>query len=249
MKKFKQAVIFSGGRGARLMPLTKNLPKPLVELNGIPFSDYLISFLAAQGFKKILFLTGYKKERFKNYYRNNRFGVEIEFSEGKTNEETGTRLKNGFQKLDEHFLLLYGDNFCRLNFSNMEEFFLSNELDFSTTVYSNLDGKGEYGFENNAHRDSSGFIKRYDKSRKAYELNCVDIGFFLIKKDSLKTLFDEIPFKNFSFEKSLLKKVIKEKKLYGFLTDETYKFITSIDTMLECEKFLMKNELIFPKLF
>ena len=36
-----QAVILAGGRGKRLLPLTKNLPKPMAPVNDIPFCSYL----------------------------------------------------------------------------------------------------------------------------------------------------------------------------------------------------------------
>ena len=38
----KQAVILAGGKGKRLMPITKNIPKPLAPVNNKPFMDYLI---------------------------------------------------------------------------------------------------------------------------------------------------------------------------------------------------------------
>ena len=47
-----QAVILAGGKGKRLFPLTKNLPKPMAPVNGIPFLSYLIQNLKKVGFKK-----------------------------------------------------------------------------------------------------------------------------------------------------------------------------------------------------
>jgi NDP-sugar pyrophosphorylase family protein len=249
MKKIKQAVIFAGGRGARLMPLTKSIPKPLVKINDIPFCDYLVSYLYGQGFSKILFLTGYKKNKFFDHYLTNPFGIEIEFSIGKTEDETGTRLKNAIDLLDENFLLLYGDNFSQINFQEMEDYFFTHNLEFSTTVYSNLDGKGEYGYENNALRGDDGFLIRYDKTRKSNNLNCVDIGFFMVNKKALQNQLALINFHNFSFEKKILPRLIKNKNLYSFMSDKPYHYITSIQTMIECEKFLSKYEKIFPKLF
>ena len=37
-----QAVILAGGKGKRLLPLTKNLPKPMAPINNVPFLSYLI---------------------------------------------------------------------------------------------------------------------------------------------------------------------------------------------------------------
>ena len=47
-----QAVILAGGMGKRLLPLTKNLPKPMAPINNIPFLSYLIFTLKKQGIKK-----------------------------------------------------------------------------------------------------------------------------------------------------------------------------------------------------
>jgi len=43
-------VLMAGGRGSRLLPLTKGIPKPLVEIGGIPMIEILISRMAHQGF-------------------------------------------------------------------------------------------------------------------------------------------------------------------------------------------------------
>jgi D-glycero-alpha-D-manno-heptose 1-phosphate guanylyltransferase len=40
-----QAVIFCGGFGKRLMPITKKIPKPMAKVNGKPFLFHLIDLL------------------------------------------------------------------------------------------------------------------------------------------------------------------------------------------------------------
>ncbi|MEC7270258.1 MAG: sugar phosphate nucleotidyltransferase, partial [Pseudomonadota bacterium] len=39
-KTVEEAFILAAGLGRRLMPLTKNMPKPLVEINQRPMIDY-----------------------------------------------------------------------------------------------------------------------------------------------------------------------------------------------------------------
>ena len=48
-----QAVILCGGLGTRLLPITKNTPKP-ADCNGKPFLWYLLSYLNKQNIKKSL---------------------------------------------------------------------------------------------------------------------------------------------------------------------------------------------------
>lgn len=55
-------VILAGGTGSRLKNLTKNLPKPLIKINGIPFLQYLINFYSPHEFDNIYIIAGYKGE-------------------------------------------------------------------------------------------------------------------------------------------------------------------------------------------
>ena len=48
MLTIKQAVILAGGRGIRLAPITDNLPKPMVDINGKPFIQRIIEKLKDQ---------------------------------------------------------------------------------------------------------------------------------------------------------------------------------------------------------
>jgi NDP-sugar pyrophosphorylase family protein len=54
-----EAIILSAGLGTRLMPLTKNTPKPLVKVLGCPILEYNLNYLNKLGFKKI-FINRYK---------------------------------------------------------------------------------------------------------------------------------------------------------------------------------------------
>ena len=60
-----QAVILVGGRGTRLGAATEQCPKPLVDVGGRPFLDYLIADLVRHGFTDILLLAGYLAEQLK----------------------------------------------------------------------------------------------------------------------------------------------------------------------------------------
>ena len=62
----KKAVILAAGVGRRLFPVTKNIPKPLVELGGKKMIESIIEALIKQGIFQIFVVTGYLREQF-NY--------------------------------------------------------------------------------------------------------------------------------------------------------------------------------------
>ena len=48
-----QAVILAGGLGTRLKPYTDKFPKPMIEINGKPFINYLLEYLASEKIKNV----------------------------------------------------------------------------------------------------------------------------------------------------------------------------------------------------
>jgi len=56
------AVVLCGGRGTRLQEHTQAIPKPLVEVGGLPIVWHVVSILAAQDVERVLLLTGYRSE-------------------------------------------------------------------------------------------------------------------------------------------------------------------------------------------
>ncbi|MGI8511002.1 MAG: sugar phosphate nucleotidyltransferase [Solirubrobacteraceae bacterium] len=54
------AVVLCGGRGTRLQEHTQAIPKPLVEVGGLPIVWHVVCLYAAQGVDRVLLLTGYK---------------------------------------------------------------------------------------------------------------------------------------------------------------------------------------------
>ena len=114
----KQAVILAGGQGKRLLPLTKNIPKPMAPINNIPFLSYLIYSLKKKRIKKILILVGYKSRKIINFYSLNK-NIHINFCFSSTKSDTGKRVLDAYKFLDSNFLLLYGDNFWEPNINKM----------------------------------------------------------------------------------------------------------------------------------
>lgn len=61
------AVVLAGGKGKRLMPLTSQIPKPLVKVTNVPMVDYAIAHLVYADIKHIILALAYKGEILKEY--------------------------------------------------------------------------------------------------------------------------------------------------------------------------------------
>ena len=70
MRKIKRAIIIAAGEGVRLRPVTKKVPKPLVEVNGTRMIDTEIRALKRNGIHEIYIVAGYKKELFAEAYKD-----------------------------------------------------------------------------------------------------------------------------------------------------------------------------------
>ena len=56
-------VILSAGMGTRLMPLTKEIPKPLLKINEITLLERMIKNLMNEDMKDFIVIVGYNKEK------------------------------------------------------------------------------------------------------------------------------------------------------------------------------------------
>lgn len=242
----KQAVILAGGAGTRLRPFTLTNPKPMYPINGVPFIEHLVKLLKDNGLNEIVILTGYLGDKISNYFGDgSKFGTKITYShtpyvntEGRENLN-GARLMNAIDLLDNHFLLMYCDNYWPINLKKIVTAYNQNKTLAMMAVYSNKYGLGEYGFENNVFIDNKNLVTKYDKSRNG-TYNGLDIGTFILGK----TILENTKEKNFSLETEILPKLIKKKELSAFVTDHRYYYITNITTARNMSKFIKPKKVV-----
>ncbi len=82
------AVIMAGGRGERLDPFTKILPKPLIPVGDKPIIDKVMENFNKYGISNFVLTLNYKKEFIKMYFRENKNPYNVKFLE--ENEYLGT---------------------------------------------------------------------------------------------------------------------------------------------------------------
>ncbi len=125
-------VIPAAGKGTRLGEIGKQIPKSLVEINGVTLLERTINNLEKNGIKKIIVIVGYKKEMIINFLNQNqkKFGVNIKTVVQKEPRGLAHAILQLEKAVSEPFVVQLPDNLIDTDFSNLINKFLEEKPDF-----------------------------------------------------------------------------------------------------------------------
>jgi NDP-sugar pyrophosphorylase family protein len=104
-----QVVILCGGKGTRLLPLTQNTPKVLVDINGKSTLEHNLDKLLDIA-SEIILIVGYLNEKIIEKIGDEYKGVPIKYITQKEQLGTGDALICAKELLKDRFLVMYGDD-------------------------------------------------------------------------------------------------------------------------------------------
>ncbi|MDO8460546.1 MAG: NDP-sugar synthase [Nanoarchaeota archaeon] len=105
-----KALLLAAGLGTRLGPLTENMPKVMVNLNGKPLLQHHIENFKKQGITEFAINTHYFPQAIKDYFQDgSKFGVKITYSFEPELLGTSGALNNFRDFFTEKFILVYAD--------------------------------------------------------------------------------------------------------------------------------------------
>ncbi|MCK4786724.1 MAG: nucleotidyltransferase family protein, partial [Desulfobacteraceae bacterium] len=111
-----KAIILAAGKGERLKELTEKVPKPMLRINGEIILEHNLKWLKEYGIEEVFINLHYLPEVIQDYFKNgNAWGIKINYSCEKEILGTAGGVKKiiedcGWNKWDDDFLLIYGDN-------------------------------------------------------------------------------------------------------------------------------------------
>jgi mannose-1-phosphate guanylyltransferase len=98
----KSAILLVGGFGTRLQPLTFNIPKPMLPVAGIPFTEHQIAKARAAGIEEIVLATSFRAEVFEPYFGNGeKFGIRVSYAVEESALGTGGAIANAAKFLEK----------------------------------------------------------------------------------------------------------------------------------------------------
>ena len=176
--------ILAGGLATRLHPLTQQIPKALMDIDGEPFIAYQLRLLASRGIGDVVICAGYLGEMLSAYVGSgDRFGLRVRYSfDGDRLLGTGWAILKALPLLGQRFFVTYGDSYLPCDFAAVQSYFTAGGYSSLMTVYRN---RNLWDVSNVAFSD--GQIRVYDKHRRSLEMEYIDYGLGLF--DS--TVFNE----------------------------------------------------------
>ena len=180
-----KVAILAGGFGTRLGALTRDVPKPMIEIGGRPYLERVVESFAVRDLRDVVMLTGHHAEVIEQHFGDGaQFGVRIEYSRESAPLGTGGALRLARPLLGERFLLTFGDVLRRFDYDR----FVAEDEGNCLAVYPRITA-------GNTEIDGDRVV-RFDK--RAAELPYVDAGFAVIESRALdllppgKSSFEEI---------------------------------------------------------
>lgn len=128
-----QAILLCGGMGTRLRSVVADRPKPMADICGKPFLQYLLEMLRDKGITEVIFALGYMGEMIEEYFHDgSAFGLKIAYSYEKEPLGTGGAIRNALPKiLEEEVLVLNADTYFPMDYQGLLRFHQENDGDFS----------------------------------------------------------------------------------------------------------------------
>lgn len=215
------ALILVGGLGTRLGALTKNVPKPLLPIRGVPFLERQLRYLKKKGIHQCLLAAGYKSHKILNHFD----GLiddglpEIKFSLESEPLGTGGAIINALGQINSReLIILNGDTYIDLDFTEIVRYFQA-EREKITMAVTKSTNPQRYGTVEITDKRVTKFIAAKTRPEKSPSSSFINAGIYICDVPYLKKLD---PGKPFSFEEIVLTRSVEEKNINVFDTTRNF---------------------------
>ncbi len=219
-RKIKEAVILAAGKGTRLYPLTKSIPKQLLPFGNRTIIEYLLEWLKINNVRKVIIIQGKtidkKDDRIKEYLGSGeKFGLDIKYVYAFTGQGTAHALKQAEKFVEsESFLVTNGDELKDISIHKFSEFHNQNNA-FITIALTTVTDPSQYGV---AKMDGFKILEFIEKpKREEAPSNLISSGTYIMNKK----VFSMIPAGEKSFgwmlEKDIFPKIADKGELFGYV--------------------------------
>ena len=247
-----KVVLLAGGYGRRMSEETGYIPKPLIEIGGMPILWHIMKSYSYYGFNDFIICAGYKQQVMKQWFADyflNSSDVSFDYRDGNEsttvldshaelwkvtvvdtglNTMTGGRIKR-IQKYvgNEPFLMTYGDGVCDVDISDLVKFHTGHGKIATLTAVLQDQTKGvlDLGADN--------AVKSF-REKKMSDSSPINAGYMVLNPD----VFDYISGDETIFEREPLERLADEGQLMSYMHKGFWQCMDNLREKEQLEKLL-----------
>lgn len=234
ISKIDKGFVMCAGLGQRMRPLTDDIPKPMVKIQGKPLIDYILNSFSDFGVKKTVINTHYKADVLEDYLKD-RIKPEIRISREENLLNTGGGIKKAIDNFEgEDFFIMNGDAYFETSnkisiFQAMQNFWNPVKMDILLLLepvnrMTLTEGVGDYDI------DEKGMATRSLNKKGQYMFTSLRIN--------TSHIFDNSPDTPFNY-RDLMDEAQEKGRLYGIVNPcvwhhiSTPQDVENVDAYLE----------------
>lgn len=209
-----EAIVLAGGRGTRLQSVVKDVPKPMADINGQPFLQYLLNFLSLSGISRVILSVGYKHEVITRYFGDHFNGMNVVYAVEQEPLGTGGALKKSLEHVTaSDVFLLNGDTFFAIDLKDLLQSHREKGNDITLSLKP-LTHFNRYGTVKTIDNKVVGF-----QEKRPQVEGLINGGVYVLKRDLLCEM--ELP-SSFSFETEVLEGKLQYLEVGAIISDEYF---------------------------
>jgi histidinol-phosphate phosphatase family protein len=180
-----QAVILAGGKGTRLRERLHGRPKPLVDVDGVPLLGRQIEALRRNDISNILILVGHAADQIQAFCGKPEFAnLRLALIDDGEPRGTAGALLHTFDRLEERFLVVYGDTLFEIDLDRLWNFHVAAKADATLVVHPN-----DHPFDSDLiEMDESNRViamHRLSRDPGVFLPNLVNAGMYVLEREAI----------------------------------------------------------------
>ena len=184
--RVNEAVILVGGKGTRLQGVVKDRPKPMAEVAGRPFVEWLLLLLRAQDVRRVVFCTGYMAEVIEAHFGDGRqWKMEFAYSRDPVLLGTAGAVRCALTQLhSDRFLVLNGDSYCHVDMNRLEAVHVASGAR-ATLWLVKADDCSRYG---SVEIGQDGAVRAFHEKRSERRAGMINGGVYVLEREVVNTI-------------------------------------------------------------
>ena len=233
----KKALVLAGGKGTRLNPITHEIPKPLIPLNGKPLMEYTLDLFRKFGIYDVIISIGFMGDKIKACFGDGkRLGLNIVYIEENDPLGTAGPLLLAKKYLNETFILCNADEIKDIDLADMYMFHKEKKSTATIALTSVTDPSAFGVAKLNGNRILE-FVEKPAMGKAPSKL--INSGLYIIEPE----VIDYVREGYCMIETDIFPLLAKENKLFGYPFSGYWKSIGTFEQYEDAIKDLKNKKL------